>query len=97
MRAPTHIRTTCRKGFRCSSCIKDQPLTETRITIFERAPSGDVDIQTLQTDDAGRAMIPTRPGHTYLLDAVVLRPAPKDSEAVWDTHWAALTFFVPDR
>lgn len=76
---------------------QDQPLTQTQITIFERAPSGDVDIKTLQTDDAGRAMIPTHPGHTYLLDAVVLRSAPEDSEAVWDTLWAALTFFVPDR
>ncbi|WP_108789564.1 DUF4198 domain-containing protein [Falsiruegeria mediterranea] len=85
------------KGLPVQLLYQDEPLTQTQITIFERAPTGGVHIKTLHTDDMGQAQIPTRPGHTYLLDAVVLRPAPDDSKVVWDTHWAALTFFVPDR
>ncbi|SLN38477.1 Nickel uptake substrate-specific transmembrane region [Falsiruegeria litorea R37] len=85
------------QGLPVQLLYQGQPLAETQITIIERAPTGDVHVKTLQSDDRGQALIRTRPGHTYLLDAVVLRPAPKNSEAVWDTLWAALTFFVPER
>lgn len=85
------------QGLPVQLIYQGQPLAETQVTIFERAKTGTVVVQTLQTDGQGKALVPTRPGHTYLLDAVVLRPLADDSKAVWDTHWAALTFFVPAR
>jgi uncharacterized GH25 family protein len=69
---------------------------EAQIEIFERSPDGTVTITTLMTDAQGKAVIPTRAGHTYLLDAAVLRPAPEGGKAVWESLWAALTFAVPD-
>ncbi len=71
---------------------------DAQIEIFERAPDGNVTVSTLRTDAEGRATIPVRPGHVYLLDAVVIRePEPvlaEEEEIVWETLWAAMTFAV---
>ena len=53
-------------------------------------------ITYLATDAKGEAVIPVRPGHRYLLDAVVLREAPDGDGPVWESLWAAMTFAVPD-
>ena len=76
---------------------QEHPLTETQITVFDRASDGQVRVDRYISDHSGKAIVPTTPGHSYLLDAVVLRSAPQDSEAVWDTLWASLTFFVAER
>lgn len=72
------------------------PRANTQIEVFDRDADANVSVSYIHTDDAGKAQIPTRAGHTYLLDAVVLRPAAEDDKAVWETLWAALTFGVPD-
>lgn len=71
------------------------PRGDAQVEIFDRAPDGGVTISTTRTDAAGLAVITVAPGHVYLLDAVVLRPAPEGSRGVWETLWAALTFAVP--
>ncbi|MCF6232746.1 MAG: DUF4198 domain-containing protein [Rhodobacteraceae bacterium] len=71
------------------------PRTNTQIEVFDRDADAKVTITYIRTDDMGKAHIPVQAGHTYLLDAVVLRPAPEDDQAVWETLWAALTFGVP--
>lgn len=73
------------------------PLTETQITVFDHAPDGLVSVKRYIGDHSGRAVDHTTPGHSYLLAPVVPRPAPQDSEAVWDTLGASLTFFVGQR
>lgn len=72
------------------------PRADTQVEVFDRAPSGEVTITLYRTDGSGTAEIPVTPGHTYLFDAVVLRPYAGDKDAVWETLWAALTFAVPD-
>ncbi|MEL0435502.1 DUF4198 domain-containing protein [Phycobacter sp. K97] len=72
-----------------------EPRAGAQIEVFERTPTGEVTVFLLRSDTGGRAEIPVKPGHSYLLDAVVLRPADADSGAVWETLWAALTFAVP--
>jgi len=72
-----------------------QPRTETQVEVFERDPDGSVSIFLHHTDTQGHALIPVKTGHTYLLDAVVIRPAPDAGGPVWETLWAALTFAVP--
>ena len=74
------------------------PRADAQVEIFEEAGDGTVTIQLARTDAAGRADIPVRPGHRYLLDAVVLR-VPEDSteDDAWQTLWASLTFAVPVR
>ncbi len=72
-----------------------EPRADAQVEIFARGPDGTVTITEMRTDNMGRAVIPVRGGHEYLLDAVVLRESPDGSDDVWDTLWAALTFKVP--
>lgn len=72
---------------------QQEPRVDEQIEIFEKAPSGDVIVSLVRTDDDGVATIPVQPGHRYMLDAVVLREAGED--AVWESLWANLTFEVP--
>ncbi|TMM55590.1 DUF4198 domain-containing protein [Sulfitobacter sabulilitoris] len=75
------------------------PRADAQIEVFDRAPDDSVTITTTRTDARGEATIAVAPGHDYLFDAVVLRPAPDAGAAaegpVWETLWAALTFAVP--
>lgn len=72
------------------------PRADAQIEIFERRRDDTVTISTTRTDARGQALIPLRHGAEYLLDAVVLRPAPDGGKAVWETLWAGLTFRAPD-
>jgi hypothetical protein len=72
---------------------------DAQVEVFDRAPDDTVTITLYRTDAAGQADIPVTPGHDYLFDAVVLRPAPgattDENAIVWETLWAALSFSVP--
>lgn len=70
------------------------PRPDAQVEIFERAPDGTVAVSLTTTDDAGGAKVPVKPGHAYLFDAVVIRDSVQDG-AIYDTLWAALTFYVP--
>ncbi|CRL11303.1 Nickel uptake substrate-specific transmembrane region [Phaeobacter italicus] len=71
---------------------------DAQIEVFERTATGDVTITKLKTNADGIAVIPVSRGNSYLLDAVMLEPRDPASGtgAVWATHWAALTFAVPN-
>lgn len=79
------------------------PRPDAQVEVFDRAPSGEVTVSLFRTDDAGVAVVPVLPGHDYLFDAVVLRPADVSTAAgdenplLWETLWAALTFSVPGQ
>ncbi|MEO9515766.1 MAG: DUF4198 domain-containing protein [Paracoccaceae bacterium] len=68
----------------------------TQVEIFERAPDETVSVSTVKTDNAGIARIPVKSGHTYLFDAVVIRPG-SQGNAIYDTLWAGLSFHVPNN
>ena len=78
-----------------------KPRGDAQIEIFATSPEGKVQVSTLMTDSKGRAVIPVKSGHEYMLDAVVLREAPEalaeERSVQWQSLWANLTFFVPDR
>jgi len=74
---------------------QDTPRGSAQIEIFERGPNGKVSVFLQKTDSQGLVQVPVKPGHTYLLDAVVLRPAPQSGDPVWESLWAALTFATP--
>ena len=73
---------------------------DTQLEIFDKAPDDTVVITTTRTDSDGIAVVPVIAGHSYMLDAVVLREPSAElasgTEAVWETLWANLTFGVPD-
>jgi len=71
-----------------------------QVELFDKAPDGTVTITLHRTDGNGIALLPVIPGHSYLVDAVMLRepaagPA-TESGAVWESLWAALTFAIPE-
>jgi hypothetical protein len=76
------------------------PRPDAQVEIFGRAPDGSVTVTLTRTNADGRATIAVTPGHSYLFDAVVLRPyagtGTSDATPVWETLWAALTFAVPE-
>jgi Domain of unknown function (DUF4198) len=75
------------------------PRADAQIELFAKAPDGTVLVTLHRTDADGVAQLPVVAGHSYLVDAVVLRePAPAlaaERGVVWETLWAALTFAVP--
>lgn len=73
-----------------------QPVPGARIEVFEKpvVEGGAVETFHVTADLSGRATIPLKPGHRYLLDSVVLRES-DDGAAVWESHWASLSFEVP--
>jgi hypothetical protein len=78
---------------------ENAPRADAQVEVFEKSPTGDVRVFTTRTDDMGVATIPVKEGHKYLLDHVVLRPLPpearsSDTDPVWESLWAALTFEV---
>lgn len=78
-----------------------EPRADAQIEVFDKAPDQSVAISYMRTDKAGEASIPVVPGHSYLLDAVVLRPVNEDEPfspdlPIWESLWAALTFAVPE-
>lgn len=75
------------------------PRAQAQVELFERSDDGAVHVSLHRTDGAGQVTLPVAPGHSYLVDAVVLTaPAPdlaQQSGAVWHSLWAGLTFAVP--
>ncbi|MEM6406920.1 MAG: DUF4198 domain-containing protein [Pseudomonadota bacterium] len=75
------------------------PRVNAQVELFEKAPDGSVDVTLYRTDSTGAATLPVKPGHSYLVDAVWAEALPNndaDQGPVWKTHWAALTFAVPN-
>lgn len=74
---------------------------DAQVEVFAKAPDGTVDVSLHRTDSKGQAAIAVQPGYEYLFDAVILRPSAQagssETAPVWETLWAALTFYVPDR
>jgi hypothetical protein len=75
------------------------PRAGAQVELFEKAPDGTVAVTLHRADEGGVALLPVRPGHAYLADAVVLREPEAGladkRDVVWETLWAALTFAVP--
>lgn len=73
------------------------PLSDNKVTVFERAEDGTVSEFFLQTDTDGKVSFPTSERMTYLIDSVVIREpskilVAKTRGAVWESLWASLTF-----
>lgn len=70
-----------------------------QIELFEKTPDGEVTITLHRTDETGRGSFPVKPGHEYLVDAVVIEDTGNNDATagpVWHTLWASLTFQVPN-
>ena len=74
------------------------PRADAQVELFARPPGAEVQISLHRTDVDGRVTLPVQPGYAYLADAVILRPLEPqdDSDPVWESLWASLTFAVPE-
>lgn len=83
-------------GIKVAGYYQGKPQTNVQIELFEKTPSGEVNISLHQTDDLGIVTLPVKSKHHYLVDMVVLREPSKsltkERRAVWETVWASLTF-----
>ena len=75
------------------------PRADVQVEVYEKSAEKEAAVTIYRTDDAGHATFPVTPGMTYLVDSVVLRPAPDvgetDTSPHWESLWASLTFAVP--
>ncbi len=89
-----------RQGMPVQVFYQGAPRSNAQIEVFERDQSGKVTVSIVQTDEAGRAIVPVEPGNEYLFDSVMLREPTSDltleKGAVWESLWASLTFTVPE-
>ena len=86
-------------GLRVQVFEDEAPRDYGQVELFDKAPDDTVTITLHRTDVNGVAILPVIAGHSYLVDAVMLRePAPgpaTESGAVWESLWASLTFGIP--
>lgn len=75
-----------------------EPQAGQQVAIFIRAPGGtapqDVTRTLVRTDAQGVARIPLGMAGEYMLSSVHMEPLEGDEAAVWDSHWATLTFEI---
>lgn len=88
-------------GMRIQLWYGDEVRTDAQVELFEKSENGKTGITLHRTDIHGIAVLPVKPGHQYMADAVVLREPSavlaKENKAVWETLWANMTFQVPER
>ncbi|WP_224816587.1 DUF4198 domain-containing protein [Hasllibacter sp. MH4015] len=69
-----------------------------QVELFAEDADGEITITLHRTDEDGIVTLPVEPGVTYMADAVFLQavePA-EEGDAIWITHWANMTFAVPE-
>lgn len=76
--------------------FEGNPRVGAQVELFAKR-DGVVEITTYRTDAEGRVTLPVTPGTEYLVDAVTLLPraAEAETDPVWESLWAALTFQTP--
>ncbi len=86
-------------GMRVQVFYNNDARADEQVEVFEKSADDSVTIFTVRTDADGIATVPVKSGHSYMLDAVVLRePGAQlaaDTGAAWETLWANMTFMAP--
>jgi hypothetical protein len=75
------------------------PRQDVQIEVYEKSAEIKPTVTVYRSDDQGHLTFPVAAGMTYLVDSVVLRPAPDAGQTPksphWESLWASLTFAVP--
>lgn len=87
-------------GLRVALYFRRDVQADTQVELYEKGPDDVVTITLVRTDAEGIAVLPVRPGYSYMADAVYIREpsealAEASGGAAWETLWANLTFEVP--
>lgn len=86
---------------------QDKPLAKAQISIFEKPAtnvnttdsSGQQDYQDstltkLRTDADGFLLVPVKANKSYMLNSVQITRGNSDTDVIWNSHWASLTFTI---
>ena len=88
-------------GLQVLVLLEGKPRPNAQVELFARPTGTDEDAQvTLHfTNEMGIATLPVQYGHEYMADHVALIPVEpdQDTDPVWHSLWANLTFSVPAR
>jgi hypothetical protein len=88
-------------GLQVLVLFEGKPRSNAQVELFARSTGTDEDAQvTLHfTNEMGIATLPVQYGHEYMADHVALIPVEpdQDTDPVWHSLWANLTFSVPAR
>ncbi len=77
--------------------LDGEPNAGTRLRLLQRHASGELTEDRYETDDEGRAVVVVEPGATVLANVVWLEELTAGpGKAAWHSHWASLTFAVPN-
>ena len=91
----TNPYTTKIDGIRAQLLWKGQPHAKAHVSVFNKL-GDDLLKSELITDDNGRVEIPRAKGGLFLINAVQMIEAPekmvKERSAVWESHWASVTY-----
>ena len=76
---------------------QNEPYANAQISVFRQAPEASTIRETILTDKYGRAVVPAHPGQKFLLSAINMIPQKaKKNGPLWHSHWASLTYRMPD-
>ena len=79
--------------------FKGAPVPGSQVELYSKGSLGEVASSIHRTDADGIANLPVEPGFAYMVNAVIFRQPHerhRDTNAVWETLWANLTFAVPN-
>lgn len=86
-------------GIAVKLLYRGQPQPNTQIKVFARGPDDVVTTIIQHSNAQGIVTIVTKPAHSYLLDAALLREPNEtfgaQNNAVWETLWVSMTFSTP--
>lgn len=73
-----------------------EPLANWQVAVFFKPADGPVTRKLYRTDPDGIVTVKLTGRGRYLLNSVHIARTGNDSGTVWKSHWASLTFAVPD-
>lgn len=79
--------------------FKGAPVPESQVELYSKGSLGEVRASIHDTDADGIANLPIEAGFAYMVNAVIFRQPHerhRETNAVWETLWANLTFAVPN-
>ncbi len=73
-----------------------EPYPDAQLAVFQKSAEGVVVRTDYLTDKFGKTSVPIVAGHQYLLNTVYMELRNEETdEALWNSHWASITFEVP--
>jgi len=85
-------------GMPITLLYRGQPLPDKQVDVFFRDAAGELTRLSVQSDEAGRAIVPNLGDGEYMVNVVhLIEPFPEDQErtgVVWHSLWGSITYAI---